>query len=99
MIHYDSLLQNAAAILLQNAAEVCYKMRLVFCYKMRQLLKNATILLQNPTVIKKCDNFITKCDSYYKILSLLQIVAIQLSNIFFTQLGWCQSASQIKTSF
>ena len=38
LIHYDSLLQNATAILLQNATEVCYKMRQVFYCKMRQLL-------------------------------------------------------------
>ena len=44
LIRYDSLLQNATAILLQNATEVYYKMRQVFyykirhfCYKMRQL--------------------------------------------------------------
>ena len=61
LIHYDSLLQNAAnftnfifyttAILQQNATEVHYKMR--------QLLQIATILLQNAT-------FITKCDVCYK---------------------------------
>ena len=60
LIRYDSLLQNATAILLQNATEVYYKMRQVFYYKMRQLLQNATILLQNATVI-------TKCDVYYKL--------------------------------
>ena len=48
LIRYDSLLQNATAILLQNATEVYYKMRQVFYYKMRQLLQNAT--------------FITNCD-------------------------------------
>ena len=53
MIHYDSLLQNAAAILLQNAAEVYYKMRLVFYYKMRQLL-------QNTKFITNCDNTVVQ---------------------------------------
>ena len=38
LIPFDSLLQNATAILLQNATEVYYKMRQVFYYKMRQLL-------------------------------------------------------------
>ena len=67
LIHYDTLLQNATAILLQNAKEVYYKKRQVFYYKMRQfyykmrqLLQIATILLQNETVI-------TKCDVYYKL--------------------------------
>ena len=61
LIHYDTLLQNATAILLQNATEVYYKMRQIFYYKMRQfyykmgqLLQNAAILLQNATVIKRC---------------------------------------------
>ena len=49
LIRYDSLLQNATAILLQNATDVYYKMRQAFYYKMRQLLKSAT--------------FITNCDS------------------------------------
>ena len=35
-IHYDSLLQNATAILLQNATEIYYKIRQLFYYKMRQ---------------------------------------------------------------
>ena len=60
LIHYDSLLQNARAILLQNATEVYYKMRQVFYYKMQQLLQIATILLQNATVI-------IKYDVYYKL--------------------------------
>ena len=62
MIHYDSLLQNAADIitkynscfvtncdgsLLQNVSG--------FYYKMGQLLQNAMILLQNASVISKCD--------------------------------------------
>ena len=34
LIRYDSLLQNATAILLQNATEVYYKMGQVFYYKM-----------------------------------------------------------------
>ena len=53
---YDSLLQNATAILLQNATEVYYKMHQVFYYKMRQLLQNEMILLQNETFITKCDS-------------------------------------------
>ena len=44
LIHYDSLLQNATAILLQNASAF--------------LLQKATVLLQNATVITSCDNFI-----------------------------------------
>ena len=75
LIRYDSLLQNATAILLQNATEVYYKMRQVFYYKMRQLLQTATILLQTATVI-------TKCDVYYKLrqymfLKLLKKHSIQ----------------------
>ena len=70
LIRYDSLLQNATAILLQNATEVYYKMRQVFYYKM-------PVLLQNATVIIKCDDLITKCDSYYKIRRLLQIATVQ----------------------
>ena len=40
---YDTLLQNAAAILLQNATEFYYKMPQVFYYKMRPLLQIATV--------------------------------------------------------
>ena len=36
LIRYDSLLQNATAILLQNATEVYNKMCQFFCCKMRQ---------------------------------------------------------------
>ena len=36
LIHYDSLLQNATAILLQNVTEVYYEMRQVFYYNLRQ---------------------------------------------------------------
>ena len=43
LIRYDSLLQNATAILLQNATEVYYKMRQIFYYKMRRLLQIATV--------------------------------------------------------
>ena len=43
LIRYDTLLQNATAILLQKATEVYYKMRQVFYYKMWQLLQNATV--------------------------------------------------------
>ena len=43
LIRYDSLLQNATAILLQNATEVYYKMRQAFYYKMRRLLQIATV--------------------------------------------------------
>ena len=56
LIHYDSLLQNATAILLQNATEVYYKMHRVFYYKMQQLLQIATILLQNVTFVTNCDS-------------------------------------------
>ena len=62
LICYNSLLQNATAILLQNAAEVYWKMRQFFYYKMRQLLQIATTLLKNATVVTKSD-FITNCDS------------------------------------
>ena len=60
LICYDSLLQNASAILLQNATEVYYKMRQVFCYKftkcdsyynMRRLLQIATV---QTTFYPKC---------------------------------------------
>ena len=56
LIHHDSLLQNATAILLQNATEVYYKMRQVFMttcnsfitkcnsyFKMRHLLQIVTV--------------------------------------------------------
>ena len=66
LIRYDSLLQNATAILLQNATEVYYKMRQVFYYKMRQfyykmrqLLQKATILLQNATFVTNYDRTTT----------------------------------------
>ena len=74
MIHYGTLLQNAADIikkcdsyfitkydkgLLQNASGFFYKMQ-HFYYKMRQLLQITTILLQNARVV-------TKCDVYYKL--------------------------------
>ena len=43
LINYDTLLQNATAILLQNTTEVYYKMRQVFYYKMGQLLQIVTV--------------------------------------------------------
>ena len=80
LIDYESLLQNAAAILLQNATNVYCKMRQVFYYKMRQfyyklrqLLQIATILLQNAIVI-------TKSDVYYK---LRQYILTRFSSSFF----------------
>ena len=60
MIHYDTLLQNAAAILLQNVTEVYCKICQFLYYKTRQLLQNATILSKNATAI-------TKYDVYYKL--------------------------------
>ena len=45
LIRYDSLLQNATAILLQHATKVYYKMHQAFYYKMRQLSQIAMILL------------------------------------------------------
>ena len=65
MIHYDTLLQNATAILLQNATKVYYKMRQVFYYKMRQFYYKMRQLLQNATFITNCDS--TVC---YKLDSL-----------------------------
>ena len=62
LTHYDSLLQNATAVLLQYATEVYYKMCQVFYYnmgqfycKMRQLLQITTILSQDATYITNCD--------------------------------------------
>ena len=55
LIHYDSLLENIAAILLQNATAILLQNATEVYYKMRPLLQIATILLQNPTVITKCD--------------------------------------------
>ena len=68
LVHYDTLLQNAADIIAKcdsyfiTKCDKSYdKMRQVFYYKMwqfyykiRQLLQNASILLQNSTVIAKC---------------------------------------------
>ena len=45
LIRYDSLLQNATAILLQHATKVYYKMHQAFYYKIRQLSQIAMILL------------------------------------------------------
>ena len=56
LIRYDSLLQNATAILLQNVAEVYYKMCQVFYYKMRQFYYKMRQLLQNATFITNCDS-------------------------------------------
>ena len=71
LVHCDTLLQNATAILLQNATKVYYKMRQYNCllctkcvvhYKMRRLLQNASIQLF----------------SVYKMRRLLQNASIQL---------------------
>ena len=56
LIHYDSLLQNATAILLQNAAEVYYKIRHVYYYKIRQFYYKMRQLLQNATFVTNCNN-------------------------------------------
>ena len=56
LIHYDSLLQNATAILLQNATEVYYKMRQVFHCKLRRFHYKMRQLLQNVTFITNCDS-------------------------------------------
>ena len=58
LTHYDSLLQNATAILLQNAAEVYYKIRHVYYYKMRH--------------ITKCDSYYKFRRFYYKMGQVLQ---------------------------
>ena len=60
LIHYDSLLQNATAILLQNATAIILQNATDVCYKMRQLLQIVTTLSPDVTVI-------TKCDVYYKL--------------------------------
>ena len=62
MIHYDSLLQNAADIITKynswfvtNCDGSLLQSVSGFYYKMGQLLQNAMILLQNASVISKCD--------------------------------------------
>ena len=46
MIHYDSLLQNATAVLLQNAAAIDdFVTKYESYYKMRPLLQIATVRL------------------------------------------------------
>ena len=64
MIHYESLLQNAADITTK-----CDSYFITKCNK---------DLLQNATVITNCGIFITKCDNYYKMQRLLQIATIHL---------------------
>ena len=60
MIHYESLLQNAADIV-----TTCGSVLITKCN--RNLSKKSTVLLQNTTVVTKCDDFITKCNSNYKM--------------------------------
>ena len=66
LIHYDSLLQNATAILLQNVTQVYCKMCQVFITKCDSFITKRTVII-------KCDDFITKwtvitkCDVYYKL--------------------------------
>ena len=67
MIHYDTLLQNAAAIFLQNATEVYYKMPQVFYYKIRQFYYKMRRLLQIATVQHFQDE--TKTDTIKVYLS------------------------------
>ena len=63
LIRYDSLLQNATAILLQK----CHISLLQNASGL--LLQNATVLLQNALVI-------TNFDSYYNMWCLLKIATV-----------------------
>ena len=67
LIHYDSLLQNATAILLQNVTEVYYKMRQIFYYKMRQLYYKMQQLLQVVITLLQHATVITKCEFFHKL--------------------------------
>ena len=60
MIHYESLLQNAADIVTK-----CDTVLITKCN--RNLSQNATVLLQTAAVVTKCDDFITKRNSNYKM--------------------------------
>ena len=76
LIHYDSLLQNATAILLQNVTEVYYKMRQVFYYKMRQFYCKVRQLLQNTT-------FITNCDSTMSVVTGCSELLLQFCKLWY----------------
>ena len=76
LIHYDSLLQNATAILLQNVTGVYYEMRQVFYYKMWQFYYKTDSYY-------KMRRFYYKMDSYYKMRRLLQIATVQTDISFY----------------
>ena len=67
LVYYDTLLQNARAILVQNAKQVYHKMRQVFYYKWRQLYYKIHQLLQNSSILSQNPAVITKCNVYYKM--------------------------------
>ena len=67
LIHYNSLVQNAIAILLQKARDVFYEIGQAFYYKIRELLQNA--------------NFTMNCDSTSKYC-LFQLIQQWLSKCF-----------------
>ena len=74
LIHYDSLLQNAADIITKCDSYFITKCdRSLLQHASSFLLQNVTVLLQNAMVIPNCDHFITKCNSYYKMRRILQI--------------------------
>ena len=50
LFRYESLLQNAKAILLQNATKVFCKMNQIFYYKMQQFFEKMRRSLQNASV-------------------------------------------------
>ena len=87
MIHYDSLLQNAADII---------KCNIYFITKSgRHLLQNVlSFLLKNASFTTKCDSYykmrqlflqnataITKCDDYYKLQMQQDMLLLKLNHI------------------
>ena len=71
LIHYDILLQHAAAILLMNATSLLQN-------ESDFLLINATGFFNFMRVITKCVDFIPKCGSYCKLRRLLQNAQLHL---------------------
>ena len=68
LIHCDTLLQNATAILLQNATKIYYKMRQKFITKcLRFFITKCVSFIMKCDSNTKGDNFIIKYGSYYKL--------------------------------
>ena len=78
LVHYDTLLQNAADIITKCEISFITKCDNSLSQNASDfLLHNAIVLLQIATVMIKCVHFITKCDTYYKLQRLLQNASVQ----------------------